>query len=274
MTSTAPAGPADPAPDEAATGTDAQPRRHIVAELGMQTSGEGTTRRGQAEVRPEVCLPGTSLLRTSVLATWADVLAGAVAAQARFPRISVTLELEVQVRRTPRVGDRVEAVATAVKIGQTVTVCETRFFDGRTGELAALSYASFVVSPNPAHVFPAGFPKLSSASTVLTEPLADRVGRTVTKPGEIEMPRRLDGLNSSGAIQGGLVAFAAEEAVLSLLDKPAELLSLNVRYLRPIATGPARATAHLHGGFADVEITDAGTGKLTTLVTARLPTLD
>ncbi|OAA27896.1 uncharacterized protein UG55_1007224 [Frankia sp. EI5c] len=264
MTSTVPARPGDP-------GQEMPPLRRIVAELGLRSEGEGTTRRGEADVIPELCLPGTSLLRTSVLATWADVLAGTVAGQAKRPRVTVTLELEVQVRRAPRVGERVEIVATAIKIGRTVTVCETRFLDGRTGELTALSHASFVVSPNPLHVFPDGFPKVLPTGPRLTVPLAERVGRTITKPGEVEVPRRPDGLNASGAIQGGIVAFAAEEAVLSLLAEPVALSSLNVRYLRQISTGPARATARLHGAFADVDIADAGADRLATLATARLP---
>jgi hypothetical protein len=40
-------------------------------------------------------VPGTSRLRTSILATWADNLAGLLAVYAMAPRVPVTLDLDV-----------------------------------------------------------------------------------------------------------------------------------------------------------------------------------
>ncbi|MCK9927475.1 hypothetical protein MXD62_09875, partial [Frankia sp. Mgl5] len=59
----------------------------------------------------------------------------------------------------------------------------------------------------------------------LPVPLAERVGSVVVAPGTVEVPRRADGLNAGGAIQGGLVAFAAEEAATSSTQGPTALTS-------------------------------------------------
>jgi acyl-coenzyme A thioesterase PaaI-like protein len=92
----------------------------------------------------------------------------------------------------------------------------------------------------------------------------------VLEPGIVEMPRRLDALNAVGAIQGGAVATALEEAAASLSPEPAHLESLTVRYLRPVMTGPARAVATAVGDLRTVRLTDTATGKLCALATARV----
>ncbi|MEX5712976.1 hotdog domain-containing protein [Parafrankia sp. FMc6] len=245
-----------------------------MSELGLRVAADGLEMHGRAEVVSQMCVPGSSTLRTSVFATWADVLSGAVAGQALNPRIPLTLDLEVQLHDGARQGDQIAAVATAVKIGRTVLVCETRFRNERTGALAALAYVSFIASPDPRHVFPDGFPSLAHISGQLTEPLAERIGSRTVAPGTVEVPRRPDGLNASGAIQGGIVAFAAEEAGISLVGRSVVAEALTVRYLRPIMIGPGRATAEVHGSLAVVRIADAGAGKLTTLATARLVDAD
>ncbi|WP_238430170.1 PaaI family thioesterase [Frankia nepalensis] len=246
---------------------------HIIAELGLSMTDDGSGLRGDAEVTPEMCVPGTATLRTSVLATWADVLAGTVAAQTLDPRIPLTLDLEVQLHAGARAGDRVRAVTTAIKIGQTVLVYETRFLNETSGALVAVVHISFIASPNPQHVFAEGFPRVVNLNGRLALPLAERIGARIVAPGTAEVPRRPDGLNAAGAIQGGLVAVGAEEAAMSLADRPVVLESLTVRYLRPIMIGPARAVAEGHGSLAVIHTTDAGTGKLSIVTTARLADL-
>jgi acyl-coenzyme A thioesterase PaaI-like protein len=92
--------------------------------------------------------------------------------------------------------------------------------------------------------------------------------------GVVEVPRRHDGLNATGAIQGGIVALAAEEAASSLADGPVVLDAMNVRYLRPFRVGPARAVATGDAGRAIVHITDAGSGNLGAVVTTRAHRLE
>jgi acyl-coenzyme A thioesterase PaaI-like protein len=85
-----------------------------------------------------------------------------------------------------------------------------------------------------------------------------------------EVPRTDDGLNSTNTLNGGLIALAAEEAVLSL-SPGATLSSLCLRYLRPVRVGPAVATATLTSGLGQVEVRDAGNeNRLAALATTRL----
>lgn len=244
---------------------------HIVPELGLTVELDGTRGLGHAVVVPEMCVPGSSALRTSVLATWADVVTGILCIAGVAPRIPLTLDLEVQVVDPPRAGDTVTVEAGIVKRGRTVLVTEARFLVEGAGAPAAIALASFIASPDPDHVFPADFrPPVGTRPGRLTMPFADRAGCKVAVPGTAEVPRTPGGLNSAGGIQGGLVALAAEEAVSSLADAPVYLRSLALRYLRPFAVGPARATAERHGDTGMVRLEDAGTEKLSGLATAVL----
>jgi acyl-coenzyme A thioesterase PaaI-like protein len=243
---------------------------HIIAELGLHTAYDGGAVAGRAEVVPEACVPGTDVLRTSVLATWADVVTGYAAGHAVEPRIPLTLDLEVQVIEPPRAGMTVVSKGTVTKLGRTVVVTETPFIDEATGTLLAVSFVTFVPSPNPEHVFEGGtFPDGELQISRLTEPLAERAGARVVERGVVEMARRTDGLNATGAIQGGLVGLAAEEAASSLADDPVYLHAFQLRYLRPFNIGPARAEAEGSPDFAVVRLTDTGSGKLGATATAR-----
>jgi acyl-coenzyme A thioesterase PaaI-like protein len=113
-------------------------------------------------------------------------------------------------------------------------------------------------------------------AAALDVPFAERAGCVVTEPGVAVMPRSPEGLNASNTINGGLLALAAEEAVLSL-SPGATLASMGIRYLRPARVGPAVAAATVRNGLGIVEVRDAGTdNRLAVLVTTRIfdPTVD
>lgn len=242
---------------------------HIVGELGLHVAQDGAVIRGRAEVTAEMCIPGTDALRTSVLATWADIVTGAVSSIAVAPRIPVTLDLEVHVERPARVGALVAAEAMLVKAGRSIVVSETKFWDG--GETPfAIALASFVASPNPDHVFSTAFPLPMTPSRTLQIPLAERAKCRIVKPGTAEIPRVPDGQNSIGAIQGGIVALVIEEAASSLSPLPVFVATINIRYLRSFTIGPAQAVASPLGGSLLVHVTDIGSGRLGALATTRI----
>jgi acyl-coenzyme A thioesterase PaaI-like protein len=244
---------------------------YYVTQVAFSTLVEGEEIRGHGTVVPEACVPGTTALRTSVVTLWADVLAGAATGLAINPRIPLTLDLEVLVRRPFAPGSPVHAEARVVRAGRSVVVTEATFGDGTDPEPLAVAVATFVPSPDTSHVFDGGFPiPVFPEGARLSQPLAERLGCRVIEPGTVEMPRRLDALNAVGAIQGGAVATALEEAASSLSPQPAHLEALNVRYLRPVMTGPARAVATAVGDLRAVRLTDVATGKLCALATARV----
>jgi acyl-coenzyme A thioesterase PaaI-like protein len=256
------------------TGTTGGPvisrSRSIITELGLDVVRAGEVVSARAQVLPETCTPSSPVLRTSVLATWADVIMGTAAGWAIGPRIPLTGDLEVQVLGSAHPGSTLVAEASTVKVGRTVTVCRSHFADAATGAPVAVSYASFIGSPDPTHSFPEGFPPYEPPEHWLQVPLAERLQRRILEPGIVEMPRLPDGLNATGAIQGGLVAFAAEEAALSCREGPSAAHALTVRYLRPFSVGPLRASARECNGLYEIDLTDTGTGKLGAVATARL----
>ncbi|CAI7976442.1 hypothetical protein FRAHR75_250025 [Frankia sp. Hr75.2] len=59
--------------------------QHIVMELGLGFSVDGGIATGHADVFAELCVPGATALRTSVLATWADIVTGTLALNLTTP---------------------------------------------------------------------------------------------------------------------------------------------------------------------------------------------
>lgn len=103
-------------------------------------------------------------------------------------------------------------------------------------------------------------------------PFAERAGCERREPGVAVLPRSEDGLNAAGTVNGGLIALAVEEAALSLTHG-ATLSSTAMRYLRPVRSGPAVATAAVRAGLGRVEVRDAGGGDDRPAVTATTRTL-
>jgi acyl-coenzyme A thioesterase PaaI-like protein len=246
-----------------------QARRHIIAELGFTTALVGDEMRGTASVTPQMHVPGTGHLRTSILATWADNLAGLLAVVALAPRVPVTLELDVHLFR-PAPGDGVvRGVGRTVKAGRSVFVASVEFTSG-LGEPVAVGAGSFMAAPDPAVTMrarPGAGPPPPDGR--LTMPFAERAGCERQRPGVAVLPRSEDGLNSANTVNGGLIALAAEEAVLSLAPG-ASLCSLGLRYLQAIRAGPVVATARIRDGLGQAELRDAGNGgRLAVTATAR-----
>ncbi|MCX5045432.1 PaaI family thioesterase [Aldersonia sp. NBC_00410] len=242
-------------------------RIHILRELGFTTRKVGDDLHGAAVITPEMHVPGTNQLRTSILAIWADMLAGLLATVVMGPRVPVTLELDVNLYRPAPAAGAVVAIGRTAKIGRSVFVAEMEFTVD--GEPIAFGAASFMVAPDPDLQLPDGLSvDLPPSRQRLAVPLAERAGCERRSPGVATLPRTEDGLNASNTVNGGLLALAAEEAVLSLT--PGRSLSfLGLRYLQAARVGPVVATANLRGRVGRVEVRDSGNeNRLTTLVTA------
>jgi acyl-coenzyme A thioesterase PaaI-like protein len=245
------------------------PRHHIMQELGITVSRADRELHGAVTVTPYLFVPGTPHLRTSILASFADMVEGLLAAQFMAPRVPVTLELDVHLYRPAPATGKVTAVGRTVKAGRSVFVAEVEFFDGRE-EPFAFSAGSFMAAPDARLTLPAlTSVDLSPLDATLTMPLADRAGCKRQQPGVAVLPRSEDGLNASDTVNGGLIALAAEEAALSLL--PGETLSsLQLRYLQPVRVGPAVATATVRAGIGRVELRDSGRDdRLAVIATTR-----
>ena len=240
--------------------------RHILRELGFTTRRAGDEMHGMAPVRPEMHVPGTAALRTSILATWADNLAGLLAVDAMAPRVPVTLELDVHLYRPAPAAGVVQGVGRIAKAGRSVFVASVEFTTER-GEPVAIGAGSVMAAPDPAARLRGGGHLPTDGR--LAMPFAERAGCERRGPGVAVLPRSEDGLNSSNSVNGGLIALAAEEAVLSLAPEDT-LCSLGLRYLQAVRTGPVVASARVHDGLGQVELRDSGRGgRLSVTATAR-----
>ena len=121
--------------------------------------------------------PGTSCLRTSILATWVDHVAGLAAIQVLAPRVPVTLELDVHVYGRAPASGTVHAVARLIKAGRSVVVSEVDLSDD-AGDPVAIGTASFMVAPDPRVELPSNLSLDMPLSALgrLRRPFAERAG--------------------------------------------------------------------------------------------------
>lgn len=240
---------------------------HIVHELGFHVVPEGDGLRGQATVSPHMLVPGTDVLRTSILATWTDLICGLPVVDVFLPRVPTTLSLEVHVLQPQPAPAQVIGHSRLVKVGRSVVVVHVDFTDGE-GRRIAIGSASFMAVPDPTVLMPDEHRDIAArpfSTTRLAVPFAERARCRREGAGVAVLPRSEDGLNSSQTVNGGLIALAIEEAVLCAgePDRPiGALASMAMHYLRPIRRGPAVATADVSGSAAGaigtVEVRDAG----------------
>lgn len=251
------------------TAGEAHGRGHMLRELGFGVFRSGGTLVGTGEVRPPMHVPGTRHLRTAVLVTWLDMLAGLLAAEMVAPRVPVTVELDVHLHRPAPGAGPLHGTGRSLKAGRSVFVARVDFSDDQ-GTPVATGAASFMVSPDLSVRLPEDLSiDVPATGELLSVPLAERAGCERRRPGVAWLPRSEDGLNAAQTVNGGLLALVAEEAVLGLVPG-ATIASMAMRYLQPVRRGPAVATARLAGEVATVEVRDAGAGeRLAVMATAR-----
>lgn len=255
-------------------GEEAAPtRRHVLSELGWDVGPSeeaGGRMLGSAMVVPEMHAPGTAHLRTSILAAWADVVAGYLAVETVGPRVPVTLELDVHLYRPAPGAGRVRGEGKVMKSGRSVFVAGVDFLDD-DGEPFGFAAASFMASPDERlRITSLAGRAPQPSGPRLSVPFAERAGCVRRAPGVAALAYSDGVLNASNTINGGLIALTAEEAVLSLSPPGASLASLDLRYLQAARVGPAVATAEVRHGLGRVEVCDEGNeNRLCVAATAR-----
>jgi acyl-coenzyme A thioesterase PaaI-like protein len=243
---------------------------HLLRELGFTVAQVGDRLHGTATFVPEMAVPGTDVLRASILATWADTLTGLLAVEDVAPRVPVTLQLDVQMHAPPRPAGRVHAVSRRVKAGRSVIVAAVDFTDD-AGTPLATGTGLFMVAPDPTLTMPSDLRPLEALAVPggpLTEPFAQRARCRRRSPGVAVLECDEDGLNASRSLNGGLVALVVEEAALSA-QPGRTLAAMALRYLRPVRVGPAVATAAVYGPVGEVTVTDGPDGALSVSATTR-----
>lgn len=245
--------------------------RTALDDLGLRLVPDGDDAVGDAPVLPTMWSPGTSCLRVTVAATWADAVLGMHAIMAFAPRLPVTLDLDVHLFDEIADAEHIAMRARLVKAGSSVVVSEMDFRDGN-GRLVGVGGASFMVAPDPTLVLPPVeliFERFAHRQGELTVPLTERIGCVREEPGVASLPCSPAVHNGSKAINGGLLTLAVEEAALSADPGATRVESVHLRYLRAIRTGPAVARANVHHHLGRVTVTEATTGTVAATATTR-----
>ncbi len=256
-------------------GGGARYRRHVLNDLGWvvtRADDDADTLAGSAVVVPQMHVPGTGHLRLSILAAWADVVAGHLASFRIHPRVPVTLELDVHLFVPPPGTGTVNGMGRIVKAGRSVFVASVDFTT-ESGDPIGFAAASFVPAPDERLTLdiPLSVDRDVPAprEAVLTVPFAERAGCAVRAPGVAVLGHSEESLNASNTLNGGLIALACEEAALSL-SPGTTLASLDLRYLQPVRVGPAVAEAEVRHGLGRIEVRDAGNeNRLCVVATSR-----
>jgi acyl-coenzyme A thioesterase PaaI-like protein len=231
-------------------------RNTFIAEIGYRQGADLAVAKGI--VVPELCVPETDVVLTSVLLTWADILAGPLATQSTLPRVCMTNDLTVRLLGRPPAGE-VDLRAAVLKSGRTTTFTETWLCAAGADAPFAVAHGTFVASPRPQDVIDLETLAGNRGTRTLESPLPERLGVRLVEPGVAEVHRRDDLLNPADTLQGGVVALLAEIAALSIAGGGAIAHELDVRYLKATRVGPARATARVVArDLVEVRVVDTG----------------
>lgn len=244
----------------------------IFREFGLVLEADGDDLIGRADVVPTMLVPGSDVLRLSVLAVWADTIIGLIAMQAIAPRVPATLELDLHLFAPVSNCTSVHMRARLIRSGKSVLVFTVDFAD-EAGRPLGFGTSLFTALPDPNISIPPGnwaLKRFARSSGELLQPLAERVRCERLEPGVASLPWAHDTQNTARAINGGILAIAIEEAALSLATGQQTLSSLIIRYLRAVRTGPAIARARLNEGLGQVEVVDASNDALAIAATIRL----
>lgn len=233
--------------------------RSVIAELGMIIRPEGDDLVSHATISEAMKIPGTDILRLSVIAAWADTLLGIQAMKNIVPSVPATVELDVHLIRPIMGNGSIVMRARAAKIGRTISEFVVDLTD-ESGAALGHGHALFMATPNPKFSLPTGdwvFKGFATPLPGLPLPLAERIDCERTAPGVATLPWAANIQNATKAINGGLLAVAIEEAVLSAASPGQSLSSMTITYQRSIRSGPAIARAQISESLGRVEVTDA-----------------
>lgn len=245
----------------------------VIAELGLTIQRNGEELISEATVYDGMLIPGTDILRLSVVAAWADTILGVLALKSILPNVPATVSLDVHLIKPIRGKQLIHSRSKAIKIGRTVSEYLIEFHD-ESGEALGYGHGLFMATPNPQYQLPAGddwvFKGFAELRPGLTMPISERISCEQVAPGAASLPCSADIHNATKAINGGILAVAIEDAVLSAMSAEQSLSSMMISYQRSIRGGPAIAKAQLSGNLARVEVVDADKDALAALASVQL----
>ena len=232
------------------TAIDADGVPNYIGALGIRMWGENGNTHGEAELVPEMLVPGTDRVRLGVLATLVDMVGGTPV----HAVINPTIDLRITLLDRPPGAGTVHLVCRPLKVGRRLFVGETTLHTGDAARPFATSIVTFMNQPLPGAQLFEWRPRSPLGARSYDESLQVReVADHVLELDNHDVVRN----GPAGTIQGGaqalLAELAAERVLASLGDARHEVVAtdLDIRYLNRVRTGPVTATAEVLPGQLD-----------------------
>jgi uncharacterized protein (TIGR00369 family) len=269
--------------EEAIAGEAYPPAQHLLRDLGLDVENrDDGTSAAWLTITPAL-LDDTGSVRAGVLATIVDMVGGGLSAQVASPNWIATADLTLHL--VGRATSGIVAASTRVlRAGRTTVVLEVLLRNGDT----AIGFATmtFSVLPrrdgNPVITFGADAARLTSLvipGSGFRAPVLDALGVEVVDAGGgvVDVPVTDYSRNSLGALQGGVVAIAAEvaaeHALRAACGTPVTVKDLQLTYLALVRSSLRTSTQVMHAstdyGSAYVDLVDVGSESRRT-TTARV----
>jgi acyl-coenzyme A thioesterase PaaI-like protein len=262
------------------------PDPHVLRDLQVTGTHRDGRRWSEIPVVPAI-LDHDGAPTTGVLGILVDIAAGSTSITAAIPDWCATASLDLRLQRLPADHGRLRAEARVLRKGSTTVVLEVVVTDARStdGGAGPCAWSSLIFSIMPRRSgnltvrdeegeFAMGLAHSGFATT-----FAAGVGLDVVDAaaGHVTLPITDAARNSFGALQGGLQAVVADAAAAALgshlLDRPVRTTDLAITYLAQGKVGPVTTRAvplrvDDAAALVRVEVTDEGTGRLMSIVTA------
>jgi acyl-coenzyme A thioesterase PaaI-like protein len=269
--------------DEAATGEAYPPAQHLLRDLALDVEHRDDGSSAAWLTIAPALLDDTGAVRAGVLATIVDMVGGGLSAQVAAPNWIATADLTLHVVGRATAGV-VEASTRVLRAGRTTVVLEVVLRNGDA--MIGLATMTFSVLPrrdgNPVLTFGADVARRTSLvlpGSGFTAPVLDALGLQVVDAaaGIVDVPVTDYSRNSLGALQGGVVAIAAEVAAERALrgacGTPVTVKDMQLTYLALVRSTLRTSTEVLHAsagfGAAYVDLVDVG-GESRRTTTARV----
>ena len=234
------------------------PADHYIAMLAIELSLDDGEVRGSAPVRRELFAPGTDRVRTGLLATMVDLVAG----HAPIGPVGPTIDLRVMLFGAPPTSGRIHLHCRPLRTGKRLIVAETMLSASPGSAPFGRALTTFMnVSMGPP--MPRG---VRPTPPMQHESFDEFLGAEVRDHYTIELaPHARVANDVQATVQGGAQALLAELAAEHALGAGRRLVAtdLDMRYLSRLKVGPLVASVNeFHSGtgttLASVALVDGG----------------
>jgi acyl-coenzyme A thioesterase PaaI-like protein len=232
------------------------PEDHYLLVMAIELGLDGGNSMATVTVRPELFAPGTDHIRTGLLCSMVDLVAGHM----EIGPVGPTIDLRMQLFTRPPAEGRIHIYSRPLRIGSRLIVSETELRGDHDTEPFARCLTTFMNN-----IVGGGFPKGPRVPPVMAETSFDAfLGHQIRDENSFELhpvERLTNGMKAT--VQGGAQSLLAELTAEHVLGGGRRLAAtdLDIRFLNPMRVGPVVATVqHIDNTIGEDNPKSAGAG--------------